>query len=261
MLGTLKSFFTKKEVIADSDSEFYDPELKSNPNFLTDPYKIKSLLKEIEAASPLCTIIIESTDEQFSSSILDIQVENNQIILDELLPAHGNKLLLTENKLKLSTIYNGIRLAFNLSNITPGSSRGIAYYKTTIPDRIYYPQRRGSPRIQITSLSILFSGISARTKATVGGSIFDLSREGIGINAPNNIARLQRGDVLKNCRISIDNQTIDFDLSIRFVKTSNQGAGKTLVGGYFENLPSKNRNKLERFIATLEREEIRNRKE
>ena len=178
-----------------------------------------------------------------------------------MLPAHGNKLLLTENKLKLSTIYNGIRLAFNLSNITPGSSRGIAYYKTTIPDRIYYPQRRGSPRIQITSLSILFSGISARTKATVGGSIFDLSREGIGINAPNNIARLQRGDVLKNCRISIDNQTIDFDLSIRFVKTSNQGAGKTLVGGYFENLPSKNRNKLERFIATLEREEIRNRKE
>ena len=57
MLGTLKDFFKKKEEPTTSDT--YDPQPATNPNFLTDPDKIKSLLKDIEQASPLCTIIIE----------------------------------------------------------------------------------------------------------------------------------------------------------------------------------------------------------
>jgi len=261
MLGTLKSFFKKKDNTKDIEPEDYHPELNSNPNFLTEPEKIRSLLKDIEEASPLCTIIIEGSEEQFSSSILDVQIENNQIILDELFPKHGNGLLLTKNHLKLSSIFNGIRLAFKLSNIEAGSSRGIAYYKSAIPNKVYYPQRRSSPRIQITTFNIPFSGISSRTKVTIGGSIFDLSRGGIGISTPNNRARFQRGDLVKNCHITIDKQSIAFDLSVRFIKTSKQGAGQTLIGGCFENLSSKNRNTLERFVTTLEREEIRNRKE
>jgi len=264
MLGTFKTFFKKKEIDpnsdSDSDSEFYEHEPSSNPNFLTDQKKIQSLLKEIEQASPLCTITFEGSTEKFSSSILDIQLDNKQIILDELLPAHGNSLLKKTTKLKLSTLHKGIHLAFKLEHMTSGSSRGITYYKTEIPDRVFYPQRRTSPRIQITSMSIPFSGISERTQVSIGGLVYDLSRGGVGVSCPNNIARFQRGDLLKNCRITIDDQTINFDLAVRFVKTSS-GTRKTLVGGYFENIPSKSKNKIERFVAAIEREEIRNRKQ
>ncbi len=261
MLGTLKTLFKKEEIITISDPEIYDPEPNSNPNFLTNKNKIHRLLKEIEEASPLCTIFFESTDEKFSSSILDVQLDNNQIILDELLPSHGNHLMTKENKFKLSTIHKGINLAFQLEGVETGSSRGIAYYKTAIPDRIYYPQRRSSPRIQITSLNIPFSGISQRTQTSIGGVVFDLSRRGIGISSPNNIARFQRGDLLRNCSITVDDQAIHFDLAVRFVKNTHQGTRKTLVGGYFENIQSKSRNKIERFVAAIEREEIRNKKE
>lgn len=261
MLGTLKTFFTKKEAIIDSDPEFYDPEPRSNPNFLTDQVKIINLLKNMEEASPLCTINIGGTNEQFSSSILDIQLENNQIIIDELIPPHGNKLLDNQNTVKLSSIHKGIHLAFKLEQIESGDSRGITFYKTIIPDRVYYPQRRTSPRIHITTFNLLFSGITERTNATIGGAIFDLSRGGLGITIPNSIARFQRGELIRNCHITLNNQTIDFDLTIRFVKNSNKGHRRTLIGGNFENLSSKGKNRLERFIATLEREEIRNRKE
>ncbi len=263
MLGTLKGFFGKKENITASDSETYEPKPSSNPNFLTDPKKIRCLLKNIEEAAPICTITIEGTNDSFSTSILDVQLENNQIILDELSPSHGNELVISKKAFKLSTIYNGIHLAFKVNNIETGRSREIVYYKVAIPNRIYYPQRRSSPRIQITVLHIPFSGISERTKATVGGSIFDISRKGLslGISITNNIARLQRGDTLKNCRITFEGRMISFDLSVRFVKTSNISTARTIIGGYFENLSSKSRNKLERFVATLEREEIRNRRE
>ena len=258
MLGTIKDFFKKKEEPTASDA--YDPKLATNPNFLTDPDQIISLLKDIEQASPLCNIHIEGITEEFGSSILDVQLDNKQIILDELFPKYGNNLI-TDKKIKLSTTHNGIRLALMLSDITSESSRGIAYYKSDIPSRIYYPQRRTTPRIQLNALNIQFSGISDRTKSSVGGHIFDLSRGGIGIAIPNNRARIQRGDSIINCRITLDDHSIIFNLTIRFVKTTNQETGKTQIGGYFENLASKDQNKLEHFVATLEREEIRKRKE
>lgn len=258
MLGALKHFFVKK---VDSDSEIYEPELtNTNPNFLTNPEKINQLLKEIEDKSPLCIINIEGTSEEFSSSILDVQLQSGQIIIDELIPPQGNNLLIKKNKLKLSTIHKGIRLAFSLSNMETGSSRGIAYYKSAIPNRIYYPQRRSSPRITLISLNLTFSGISKRTQSSIGGNIFDISRTGIGITISNNRFRLQRGDLIVNCRVNLDDSTISFDIIIRFVKTPTQGLGKTIIGGYFENLSSKDQHKLEQFVISLEREEIRNRK-
>ena len=258
MLRTIKDFFKKKE--APSSSDTYDPKHATNPNFLTDPDQIISLLKDIEQASPLCNIHIEGITEEFGSSILDVQFDNKQIILDELFPKYGNNLI-TDKKIKLSTIHNGIRLTLMLSDITSGSSRGIVYYKSAIPNRIYYPQRRTTPRIQLSALNIQFSGVSDRTKSSVGGHIFDLSRRGIGIAIPNNRARIQLSDAIKNCRITLDDHSINFDLTIRFVKTTNQKTGKTQIGGYFDNLTSKSQNKLEHFVATLEREEIRKRKE
>lgn len=260
MIGALKKIFSKTEGNEETDSEFSDLEPTSNPNFLTDPDKINKLLKDIEDTSPLCTITIKGTDEEFSSSILDVQLESKQIILDELLPKHGNELLVKQNKLKLFTIFNGIHLSFRLSDIKAGASQGISYYKSAIPFRIYYPQRRASPRIQLHALNIPFSGISRRKKTTVGGYIFDISREGIAIVTQNNRARIQRGDIITDCRINIDGYSIIFDLNVRFVKTTNYNTGKTQIGGFFDNIPSKKLNKLEHYIVTLEREEIRKRK-
>lgn len=259
MLGTLKKIFNKADDSVTPESEQYEPEASSNPNFLTDPGKIQRLLKDIEEASPLCTINVEGITEEFSSSILDVQLDNQQIILDELIPKHGNDLLSENYKIKLSTIFNGIRLAFKLNIIASDSSKGIAYYKAKIPNRIYYPQRRTAPRISISSQNISFSGVANRTKTSMGGYVFDVSRGGIGIYSQVR-PRAQRGDIIKDCKISLEEQVITFDLRIRFIKTISEGSGKTQVGGYFENISSKSQNKIEHFVASLEREEIRKRK-
>jgi len=254
MWEKLKIFFKKR-----LKPGTYDSEPATNPNFLTNPDKIISLLQDIEQASPLCTINIEGITEEFGTSILDVQLDNKQIILDELSPKHGNELLV-DKKIKLSTIHNGIRLALMLSDIKRGSSRGIAYYKSAIPNRIYYPQRRTIPRIKLTALNISLSGVSNRTKASVIGHIIDLSIRGIRIVTPNNRTRIQRGDLIKNCRIKLDNHAINFDLATRFVKTTNQETGKTQIGGSFENITSADQSELEHFVTTLDREETKKRK-
>ena len=261
MLGSFKKLFAGRPQSEEVESEYHESTAIENPNFITNPDKITKLLQDIEEASPLCTINIDGKTEEFSSSILEVNLEKKQLIIDELHPENGNHYLTKDHKLKLTTIHNGIRLAFQLTNIKPGSSQGIAYYKVNIPSRIYYPQRRSSPRIQINLLNIPFSGTSNNTHASISGYIFDLSRGGVGIISQNNRARVKRGDIIQNCQIQLDESRIKFDLTARFIKPVSSGTEKTQIGGYFINLPPKDQKKLEYFVASLEREEIRKRKD
>ncbi|NJA08366.1 MULTISPECIES: flagellar brake protein [Methylomonas] len=259
MLKKLKQWFAKSDEPApeSDDSDFFAFE---NPNFLTDPDRIAKLLAEIETGSPLCTIQIEGCQEDFSSSILGVKLDKNAIILDELVPKHGNDLLLRSRSLKLSTFHKGIHLSFNLSAIEIGHMRGISYYKAPFPDRIFYPQRRRSPRLEIATLEIPFNGIVQRTGMSIGGYLFDLSRGGAGINIPANRARVQRGDKIKGCQIQFEDYAMDFDLIVRFVKPIGQSSSKVQIGGFFESLSSKSQSKLSYFITSLERVEIRKQK-
>lgn len=261
LIRALKNhFFKKTQETGLGFEEEYNPNLRSNPNFLTDPNKISKLLEEIEKVSPLCTITVNGSKEEFSSSILDIQTNKKQIILDELFPQHGNNLLDNKKLLKLSAYFNGIHLAFTLNKIQFGSSRDISYYKADFPERIYYPQRRKSPRIEIKSVHIPFSGIAKKNNTSLGGHVFDLSRNGISINLSDNRARLKRGDTIRNCSITLEGYHLEFDLTVRFAKKVSSLHAQTNIGGYFENISNKSQNKLIYFITTLEREGIRKQK-
>lgn len=259
MFEKLKSVFNKRET-PDLQTEEDDLSPFENPNFITDSNKIISLLTEIESNSPLCTIHIDGAPEDYNSSILGVKPDKNFLIIDELTPEEGNHYLQDKKSLKLSTFHKGIHLSFNLSDIETGSSRGISYYKALIPNRVYYPQRRRSPRIEISSIDIAFSGVSERTGIPVNGYLFDLSRGGAGIDMPINRARIQRGDVIKQCKINIDDYDMEFDFSVRFVKPAALNSPRVQIGGFFENLSGKSQTKLSYFITSLERVEIRKQK-
>lgn len=259
MLGKLKHLFFKSvepesTVDENGEEDFWAYE---NPNFLTEPERIARLLSEIESSSPLCTIQVEGSPEEFGSSILAVNPEKNTIVLDELMPKNGNDALLRSRALKLSTFHRGIHLSFNLVGIEIGHTRGISYYKAALPERVFYPQRRRSPRLEISSFDIAFSGIAQRTGLSTAGYIFDLSRGGAGVRVPVNRGRIQRGDKIKNCQINFDGYVMDFDLAVRFVKPVSVGSSTVQIGGFFESISAKSQSKLSYFLASLEREEIR----
>jgi len=259
MFNKLKSLFTKEEP-DQSEDDHDDFTFLENPNFITDQPRIHNLLSEIENSSPLCTIKIEGESVDCNSSILGINKEKNLIILDELVPAEANARLQKTKALKLTTFHKGIHLAFSLTNIEIGHSKGITYYKAAIPERIFYPQRRRAPRIEISSIDIAFSGVSERTGLSVNGFLFDLSRGGAGVDLAQNRARIQRGDRIKNCQIVFEDYTMDFDLAVRFVKQPTAGSARVQIGGHFEKLSNKSQSKLSYFITSLERVEIRKQK-
>ena len=170
--------------------------------------------------------------------------------------------MLQEKKaLKLSTFHQGLQLAFNLSYIKAGISGGVTYYKAPLPERVFYPQRRKSPRVKISSIAISFTGI-AQGGALVKGYISDLSQDGasININFPANKDPIERGDKIKSCQIIFEKFTLNFDFIVHIVKRTT-GSSKLQMGGSFENLSKKNQTKLADFITSVERIELRKRKD
>lgn len=262
MIRSIKQIFARdRQQNSDNAPADFHPKSISNPNFLTESVKITTLLEAIETTRPLCTVTFDGTDEEFSTSILGINNNQKLLMLDELIPEHGNNLLHSKKALKLSTFYKGIHLAFKLDKIQFASADGIAFYKARFPKRIYYPQRRKSPRISLPSTKIAFAGIASRTKTSLGGVIYDISRNGVGITLTDNRARIQRGDSIKSCSIVLDDHRLEFELDVRFLKKSGTANHPQIfIGGYFQNLSSKSQNKLSYFISAMEREQIRKQK-
>ncbi|MDF1584333.1 MAG: flagellar regulator YcgR PilZN domain-containing protein [Methyloprofundus sp.] len=234
-----------------------------NPNFVTDPTKVIHLLSAIEANTAFCTIELNNSDETYTSHIIDVQAAKQQILLDELVPDSGNKLLKQCKELKLTTFLNNIHLSIVITDISPAESLGEHYFKAPLPKRIYYPQRRNSPRIAISAYNLTFQGTSNRTNFTVGGIVCDISRNGIGLIVNSSTSRLMRGDLLKNCILTLPNElSIHFDLLIRSSKPYSNSRTKLLIGGHFDQLKStKEQNQLEQFFALVERTQIRLKKD
>lgn len=256
MLKTIKKIFARSaDVSLQNNQEIEPAPRKTGPNFVTEPFRINTILQKLENNAQLCTITFSDQGEKFTSSILAVHPERQEILLDELVPAHGNTLLEQKKGCKLSAYLEGIHLAFTLEDLTPVTHQGEIHYKTGLPPRIYYPQRRKSPRIPIQSLRIAFAGISRANNATFGGQLYDLSRTGIGVSLSDNHGRIKRGDQLTRCHIRLDEYRIDFNLHVRFVKKTPQN--KINLGGFFENLSSRDQKRLSSFVAQLERQYIR----
>lgn len=263
MLAAIRKIFSRNTGQDESSvtTNFNTGRTSDNPNFITNPGKIIKLLQQIVAAPPLCSVTLNSSNKTFFTSILDVQEENGLIILDKLSTNSANSILLKDKELKLSTCINGVQLSFNLKEISVEKSQDTVLYKARFPGKIYYPQRRSSPRIATDSTLIHFQGTSRDTKTTIGGYVFDFSRSGVGVNFYTDRINLVRGDKLTNCLINLsDDHTLSFDLSVRSSKKLNPANRQKQLGGYFDNLSPQNQKKLDRYISALEREQIRKRK-
>ncbi|MGR9115551.1 MAG: flagellar regulator YcgR PilZN domain-containing protein, partial [Gammaproteobacteria bacterium] len=159
------------------------PKKPDNPSFVTEQDRIVKLIEAIEASSQLCTITIDGSKKIFSTSLLDFQPEHGFLILDEISPTEGNAILQIVKSFKLSAFINGIHLSFKLNVIDHGLKKGVSYYKTAVPHRIYYPQRRKAPRIFVNGPNtIFFQAQPIKTGIPITGEVIDLSRTGLSVN-------------------------------------------------------------------------------
>jgi c-di-GMP-binding flagellar brake protein YcgR len=231
--------------------------LNENPKFVTHPDKITSILCAIQIQNCLCTLSQQGQKKGLLTSIIEVDKEQNLLILDEINSAELRTFFQSTQKIKLSTYLNGVHLAFLMTLtavIKPGTES--LNYTSPLPDRIYYPQRRNSPRLVTDTLTITFPAV--KNQYLVHGEVMDVSRGGMSFRLTAKENSIQTGDYLRNCHLNLPiGYEMVFTLVIRSVKTERNAV---FIGGYFVNLSPQCKNRLDIFIATLEREIIRKRK-
>ncbi|MBS3955048.1 MAG: flagellar brake protein [Methylomicrobium sp.] len=228
-----------------------------NPKFVTHPDKITSILCAIQIQNCLCTLTVQGQKKGLLTSIIEVNKEQSLLVLDEINSAELSTFLQSAHKIKLSTYLNGVHLAFLLTLTAvkkPGTD--ILHYSTPFPDRIYYPQRRSSPRLVTDTLTITW--LTTKNKCLVHGEVIDISRGGMSFSLTEEDNSVQAGDTLRNCHLNLPiGYEMVFTLVIRSVKTERN---TVFIGGYFVNLSPQGKSKLDFYIAALEREIIRKRK-
>ncbi len=221
---------------------------------LTNIDDISHLLKKVNARHSLLSLRIDSSDEFYGSTIIDINHKENYLVIDELYPLEGHKKIKLGTKLHFNTQYSGAFVNFSGTIEAIGENKKAAYYKIAMPDEVEYHQRRNTYRIATSVNEPIIVNLVNDEEVLIKAELRDISHGGLclRINAAPHIF-LKSGDYIPTCLIQVDkSRKILSSLNICHVDTIKE-TGLLRVGAEFGQMNKIDRRELEHFIATLER--------
>jgi c-di-GMP-binding flagellar brake protein YcgR len=260
MFKSIKQLFIRESNKHPVQTQKEEIDTDSNPRFLRKHEQISHLLQQLKDDNSLLTVFLEGCKETYATTILSINPKKNWLLFDELNQTDGHAKLLQKQKFKVQASHNGVDAIFTLDSLEVGQSKGIAFYKTALPQEIYYPQRRAARRLTLTSSRpVPFYATITTDNVPLLGHLQNISSTGIAALISGRLP-CRRGDLLKHCRIPLpDGSEIKFDLVIRALNNQSLSQ-KVCLGGFFKNMDNSNHKKLERFIIKSEREQIKREK-
>ncbi|OOZ37705.1 flagellar brake protein [Solemya velesiana gill symbiont] len=174
-------------------------------HFITNAGRIASILGQASKSHTLFNASFKSHSHPFNTAILKVKEEegNRYIILDEITPKQSHELLLDEKSVRLFGYLHGVELSFETELIDHGIHEGILFYKMSLPEKLFYLQRREHHRVPTTGVQIPFEGRRAGSiEQILSGYLSDLSESGAGI-VLDEAVYLRQGDTLPSCTITL----------------------------------------------------------
>jgi flagellar brake protein len=224
---------------------------------LTGNDDICHLLKKIHAKHSLLSITIDSTDEFYGSTIIEINVDENYLVFDELYPEEGHEKIEIGTHLICNTQYSGAFVNFTGTINAIAENEKAAYYKIAMPEEVEYHQRRNTYRIATCINDPIQVNLVNENEILIKAELRDLSHGGLclRVNAPSHIS-IHSGDYFPTCLIQVrDDQKILSSLNICHVETIKE-TGSLRIGAEFAEINKIDRRELEHLIASLERDII-----
>lgn len=115
---------------------------------VTGTARVTWFLNQLLTSRALLTINFDGEQEQFTSAILEVDIRNNLVILDGLMPDSGNRLFASNQVFQVSGWIDGKKVKSAFTCMEVQEQNGNTCIAAHIPKLIYYRQRRDSHRIQ-----------------------------------------------------------------------------------------------------------------
>lgn len=223
---------------------------------ICDKRRVRQILRQmVENRIPL-NVSIPDTDDRYSTTLVDIDEYQHEIVIDGLRPASGNDRLLEARRLSVMGAMGGQEILFasRLVNSSQGAERLLL--RISFPEWLRYLQQRGCHRVPVGStvdagLVLYDDGFERQ----VVGKLEDLSEEGLGVSFPEHLS-VDVGDAAYPIILRLPDGDLITDVELRF-KGQIEICRQTRVGARFVSLEPKQRAMIRRFVADLQRRMIR----
>jgi c-di-GMP-binding flagellar brake protein YcgR len=196
-------------------------------------------------------------EHMFLTTLIEVDSDDGKLIFDLGGSEALNQRLLRAGHCRLAGRPGGVQVHFNLNQIRLVQHDGRPAFAAPLPGDIVRLQRRESFRIDTPRVKPLRFFIRLPEGREIELTAFDVSVTGIGLLAtadPN----LQAGQLLERCRFRLPDDTQDIHLAAQVQhithSQSRTGARQWRIGVHFLNLSASTENRLQRYIARLERE-------
>lgn len=201
---------------------------------------------------------VQFGDELFVTTLLAVPAGRNQLIFECSGAATLNQRLLQAGECTLVGRPEGVQVQFSGGPVSTVKHEGRPAFAVPLPKFIVRLQRRDSFRIATPRANPLrFIGRTPEG-AAVELPAFDISVTGIGLLAAAAPEQLAPGMVLERCRFRLPDDSQDVQLTARVQHITEKevrgGGHQWRVGLHFLNPPASVENRLQRYIARLERE-------
>lgn len=194
------------------------------------------------------------------TSLLDVDGEDGQIILDYGGDTRLCQRALEEDRMICSTTHEQVKIQFACTGLRKIRLNQKDAFSAALPDALLRIQRRESFRIstpQINPLKCVITLPPGNAPATVEVTLADISCGGMAIVGFEPMIELEPGQTFPKCRLVLPNAgTITFAMQIRgvFPYTLKNGQTRKRAGCEFMDMPDNVMALVQRYITALERD-------
>lgn len=196
--------------------------------------------------------------ESFLTTLLAVEPASGRLVFDCSGSSETNRRLLGSERTVFVGRPGGIHVQFSSGPAREINYEGGKAFAVDLPKTLVRLQRREYFRIETPRVKPLQCIASRPGSAALNLSAHDISVSGIGLSVARLPEGLQLGDELPSCRCKLPDDTneLSFAASVHHMTEleARSGSRHWRIGLAFKNLPAGAENRIQRYIARIERE-------
>ncbi|MDD5329483.1 MAG: flagellar brake protein [Sulfuricella sp.] len=219
--------------------------------------EIVFILRAIMEKGELLTAHFDRGRNFILTSIVDVDPEQGEVILDFGANAVMNQKILASDRILFVTTHDRVKVQFTAGWIEQTRFEGRDSFRIELPESLIKLQRREYYRVTTPIAHPLKCAIAVDGGQKIEMPIVDISIGGIGVVLPQAEAGLEPGMTFRGCQLVLpDIGQIAATLEIRnvFEVTLRNGHINKRAGCQFVNLPANMQSMIQRYIIKVERE-------
>lgn len=197
-------------------------------------------------------------DEQFLSTLLDVQAEPGRLLLDCSGSTETNRRFLASERNVFTGRPGGIQVQFSTGQASELTFQGAKAFAVPLPAFLLRLQRRESFRIDTPVARPLQFFARLPDGAPLNLPVHDISVSGVGLVSGREPEELALGQRLEICRFSLPEEAHDLFVSATVCHLTELevrgGRRQWRIGLCFDALPPVDENRIQRYIVRVEHE-------